>query len=171
MTILIRRETRLDYPAVEEINRAAFPSPGEAELVNRLRKTCPTAVSLVAEQEGQVCGHIFFSPVTIENPNAPLGMGLGPMAVLPAMQRQGIGSALVQAGLEALRETGCPYVIVLGHPHFYPRFGFVPASRYGLHCKWEGIPDEVFMVQELQPGCLAGCTGLVQYRPEFDQVT
>ncbi len=171
MKILIRTETSQDYPAVEEINRAAFSGPGEAELVNRLRKTCPTAVSLVAEQDGQVCGHIFFSPVTIENPNARVGMGLGPMAVAPAVQRHGIGSELVKAGLAVLRETGCPYVIVLGHPDFYPRFGFVPASRYGLRCKWEGIPDGVFMAQELQPASLTGCNGLVQYRKEFDQVT
>ena len=94
-------------------------------------------------------------------------MGLAPMAVLPERQRQGIGSRLVEAGIRILRKQGCPFVIVLGHPGFYPRFGFVSASRYGLTCQWEGVPDEAFMVLILNESTLAGVTGIARYRDEF----
>ena len=95
-------------------------------------------------------------------------MGLAPMAVLPKYQGQRIGSKLVEAGLEILREQGCSFVIVLGYPEFYPRFGFVPASRYGLRCQWEGVPDEAFMVLVLDELSMAGMTGVARYREEFD---
>jgi putative acetyltransferase len=91
------------------------------------------------------------------------------MVVLPAYQRQGIGSKLVEAGLAACRHTPYGVVVVLGHPHYYPRFGFVPAKPLGI--VWEhDVPEEVFMVQELRDGALTQTKGVVKYRPEFDVV-
>ncbi len=94
-------------------------------------------------------------------------MGLAPMAVLPERQRQGIGYRLVEAGLRILRKQDCPFVIFLGHPGFYPRFGFVPASQYGLTCQWEGVPDAVVMVLVFDEAAMAGVTGVARYRDEF----
>jgi putative acetyltransferase len=91
------------------------------------------------------------------------------MAVRPDRQRQGIGSMLVRAGNEIARERGYPFVIVLGHPEYYPRFGFVPASRHGLSCQWDGVPDEAFMVMILDEAVLAGVSGVARYRDEFDR--
>jgi putative acetyltransferase len=118
----------------------------------------------------RILGHIFFSPVFVSGENeAPPGMGLAPMAVLPERQRQGIGSMLVQAGIDVMRKRNCPFIIVLGHPDFYPRFGFVPASQHGLSCQWDGIPDEAFMVLILDEAAMAGVSGKARYRDEFDQ--
>ncbi len=88
------------------------------------------------------------------------------MAVLPDRQRDGIGSKLVRRGLDELRERNCPFVIVLGHPEYYPRFGFEPASKRGVRCKWE-VPDEVFMILVLDEAAMAGVSGLAHYRSEF----
>jgi putative acetyltransferase len=114
-----------------------------------------------------VIGHILFTPVTVDGSNT-VGMGLAPMAVLPSQQRKGIGSQLVRHGLDHLRQTGCPFVIVLGHPEFYPRFGFEPASRYRLGSQWEGVPDEAFMVAVLNADALPKAGGTARYRDEFD---
>ena len=125
--------------------------------------------TLVAETNGGMVGHILFSPVPIEDGSqSRQGMGLAPMAVMPNRQRQGIGSKLIEAGLEILREQGCPFIIVLGHPEFYPRFGFVPASRHGLRCQWAGVPDAAFMVLVLGEATMAGVTGVARYREEFE---
>lgn len=88
------------------------------------------------------------------------------MAVLPSFQKQGIGSALVREGLDQCRQLGCDAVVVLGHAHYYPRFGFVPASGYGIRCEYD-VPDEVFMLVELQPGSLQGLSGRVIYNEAF----
>jgi putative acetyltransferase len=93
------------------------------------------------------------------------------MAVLPDHQRQGIGSALVRRGLDELQTRGCPFVVVVGHPEYYPRFGFLPASSRGLRSQWEGMPDAVFMVKVFDEDAMAGVTGIVRYRDEFDEVT
>ena len=115
-------------------------------------------------------GHVFFSPVFVSTAGGPIqGMGLGPMAVVPDRQRQGIGSLLVQAGIAAMRERGCPFVIVLGHPEYYPRFGFVPASQHGLSCQWNGVPDQVFLVLVLDEQTISSLSGVARYRDEFDQ--
>jgi putative acetyltransferase len=179
--ITIRPERLEDAPAVHEVNRLAFGRAAEAELVDALiealRRAAGPWISLVAEAGGRVVGHIFFSPVTIEGeagPRAgesgsPPAMGLGPMAVLPGCQNRGIGSELARAGLEACRRAGHLVVVVLGHPRFYPRFGFVPARPRGLRCEYD-VSDDVFMVAELEPGALAGCSGLVRYHPEFARV-
>ena len=88
------------------------------------------------------------------------------MAVVPALQNRGIGSLLARAGLDQCRALACDYAVVLGHPRYYPRFGFVPASRFGLRCLWD-VPDDVFMALEFRPGVLAGAGGLMSYQPEF----
>lgn len=168
--IEIRPEEPGDIAAIHAINKNAFGQPTEADLVDLLRVACPDAVSLVAVEDDQVLGHIFFSPVTITaETGATQGMGLAPMAVVPERQRHGIGSRLVEAGLQILREQFCPFVIVLGHPEYYPRFGFVPASQHGLTCQWEGVPDDVFMVLICDEASMAGVSGVARYRAEFDK--
>jgi putative acetyltransferase len=168
--VRIRSEHPADVAAVRAVNDLAFGQSTEGEIVDRLRVACPERLSFVAEDE-DIVGHILFTPATVSSPEGPVtGMGLAPMAVVPERQRQGIGSALVEHGLEFLRSRGCPFVIVLGHPEFYPRFGFERASRYGLRCQWEGVPDQAFMVLVLDRGAMAGIEGVARYREEFDEV-
>jgi putative acetyltransferase len=164
----IRPERPDDVARVRDLNTLAFGQPAEARLVDTLRANCADALSLVAD-DNAVVGHILFTPVTIENTEPPLvGMGLAPMAVHPDRQRDGIGTQLVTRGLEILRERHCPFVVVVGHPEYYPRFGFQPASRRGLSSQWEGIPDAAFMVLVLDETAMAGASGVARYRAEFD---
>jgi putative acetyltransferase len=124
----------------------------------------------VAVADGIVVGHILFSPVDIGAFGAaPSAMALAPMAVAPAHQRRGVGGDLVRAGLEACRRMGRRVVFVLGHPGYYPRFGFVPAAPHGLSCRWP-VPPEAFMVTELEAGALDGARGLIRYDAAFDDV-
>jgi len=166
----IRAEQPEDVDAVRKANIAAFGRDSEANLVDRLRGV-PSTLSFVAVEAGQIVGHICFSPVTIvgECPADWLILGLAPIAVLPNYQRQGIGSSLIQHGLKACAKHGCKAVVVLGHPDYYPRFGFIPAKQKGLNCEYT-VPDEAFMVLELEPGGLKGCAGTVKYRSEFNQL-
>jgi putative acetyltransferase len=97
-------------------------------------------------------------------------MGLAPMAVASIRQRQGIGTQLVERGLAILREQACPFVVVVGHPAYYPRFGFTPASAHGLDSQWPGMPDEAFMALILDEDAMRGVKGVARYRPEFDEV-
>jgi putative acetyltransferase len=167
--ISIRRERPEDIAVIRTVNETGFDQRTEADIIDALRDVCPDVLSLVAESDGEIVGHILFSPVTIEDGSqSRQGMGLAPMAVTPDRQRQGIGSELVQAGLEILRKQGCPFIIVLGHPDFYPRFGFVPAFRHGLRCQWEGVTDAAFMVLVLDASSMAGVSGVARYREEFD---
>lgn len=164
--LIVRGEMPGDIPAIHRINELAFARPNEAILVDALRRGAGTYLSLVAEQGGQLVGHILFTEVRVESGAGPWdALGLAPMAVLPENQRQGIGSRLVRSGLEACMRKGHRVVVVLGHPAYYPRFGFVPAVTRGLRCEYPG-PDDAFMVAELGPGALGGRTGLVKYRPE-----
>ncbi|HEX8140742.1 MAG TPA: N-acetyltransferase [Pyrinomonadaceae bacterium] len=163
--ITIRAETAEDIPAIRQVNELAFGQPDEADLVDALRATAQPHISLVAVSAGRVVGHIFFSPVTLEAEDSVLILGLAPMAVLPEYQKRGIGSQLVQEGLKECQRSGCEVVVVVGHPEYYPRFGFIPASQKGLRCEYP-VPDEAFMVTELRPNALVG-RGLVRYLPEF----
>jgi putative acetyltransferase len=169
--VVIRTEQATDIPQVRIVNELAFGQPAEADVVDRLRHAvaCVDALSLVAEEGEVVVGHILFTSALIEDAgHRVVGMGLAPLAVLPDHQRQGIGSALVRRGLEILRERACPFIIVLGHPAYYPRFGFERASLHGLACQWE-VPDEAFMVLILDSDALAGISGVARYRAEFDE--
>lgn len=167
--ITVRAETSEDIDAVRLVNESAFGRAEEARLVDALRAATRPHISLVAEADGRVVGHIFFSPVTLETGNRGSVMfGLAPMAVLPEYQNQGVGSRLVREGLDECRRSGGGAVVVLGHPAYYPRFGLVPASAKGLRCEYP-VPDEAFMVAELTHGGLSG-QGLVKYHPEFGNV-
>jgi putative acetyltransferase len=167
--INIRPETPQDIPQVRIINLKAFAQSEEADIVDKLRESCSNILSLVAEDGGIIVGHILFSPVVIESSGKAInGMGLAPMAVMPDQQKQGIGSLMVRAGLSILRERNCPFVVVLGHPEYYPRFGFEPASKFGIKCQWDGIPDNVFMMIINDQKTLYGISGVARYRVEFD---
>jgi len=165
--IEIRNEEPTDRDIVRHLNLTAFDNGPEAAVVDKLRTSCKGYLAFVAVEDGTVVGHILFTPVTVDGSNV-VGMGLAPMAVLPSHQRKGIGSQLVRHGLEHLRQSGCPFVIVLGHPEYYPRFGFEVASRYRLRCQWEGVPDEAFMVAVLDDDALPKAGGVARYRGEFD---
>lgn len=168
--IIVRAETPEEMEAVRRVNESAFGRAEEANLVDALRAAARPHISLVAEAGGMVVGHIFFSPVTLETGDKGRAIfGLAPMAVLPEHQNQGVGSRLVREGLSECRRIGCGAVVVLGHPAYYPRFGFVPASSKGLRCEYP-VPDEAFMVAELMPGGLLSARGLVKYHPEFGNV-
>src|SRR5262245_5395759 len=132
----IRPEKPTDRDAIRVVNEAAFETPAEANLVDLLRAQASPLVSLVAQADSTIVGHIVFSPVTRSDYDDLNNMGLAPMAVLPAHQRRGIGSALVRAGLEECRRLGCDAVIVLGHAEYYPRFGFRRASEFGISSEY-----------------------------------
>lgn len=168
--IEIRAEHPGDAPAIRTVNERAFGQPEEGHIIERLRQSCAALVSLVAVLEDCIVGHILFSPVTIEGPAGEVeGMGLAPMAVLPEYQRQGIGSKLVETGLATLRKRGCPFVIVLGHADYYPRFGFERASTFGIRSQWDGVPDEAFMALILDPSTMQGMPGIARYQDAFDE--
>lgn len=164
--VLIRPEQPNDHRAVFGLNVAAFDSASEAKLVDRLRNECEVFISLVAIDDQNIMGHIFFSPVILVSDDKAKIFGLGPMAVAPVHQRQGVGSALLRTGLDQCRKIGGKAVVVLGHPDFYPRFGFVPASQFGIGSDFPA-PDEAFMALELKPGALHGKSGQVKYHQAF----
>ena len=165
----IRLEQDNDHREVHALNVRAFDSPAEADLVDRLRREADSFVSLVAEDESQVVGHIMLTPVVLSNhPHLRL-MGLAPMAVEATHRGRGIGSALVRAGLERCAHMGIGAVVVLGHPGYYPRFGFRTARDYGIGCTYDA-PPEAFMVVELQPRYLADKSGTVSYHAAFADV-
>ncbi|MFC1983603.1 GNAT family N-acetyltransferase [Chloroflexota bacterium] len=167
--ITIRRETPEDIDSIRYVNEQAFGEKEEAELIDKLRNRGAVTLSLVAVQEAQIVGHILFSPVTIESEYSSFkAIALAPMAVLPAYQRKGIGSQLVRFGLEECRCLGHEIVVVLGHPDYYPRFGFVPAKPKGINCEFEA-PDEAWMVLEFRKGAIAGRSGMVKFQPEFKE--
>jgi putative acetyltransferase len=160
----IREERPADIAAIRDVNRRAFGQDQEANIVDALRTNGAALLSLVATIDEEVVGHIMYSAATVEA--AWKGAALGPMAVLPEYQRQGIGSRLVEEGNGKLKAAGCPFIIVVGHPEFYPRFGFEPASAYGITCEWD-LPADVFMIATLDPTSTKGMAGLAKFRPEF----
>jgi len=164
--IQVRNERPGDIDAIREVNRQAFNQEQEGRIVDALRERGGVLLSLVAIANGAVVGHIMFSPLTV---GTAIGAGLGPMAVLPDYQRQGVGTQLVERGLARLTDSGCPFVVVIGHPDFYPRFGFQAAAGYGLTCEWD-VPPEAFMVAVLEPEFTHSLAGLTRYRSEFSTV-
>ena len=170
--IQIRTEILEDRMAVKEVNTLAFEREEEANFVNEIRSSenFIPALSLVAIKGEEVVGHILFSRITVKTANEEIPiLALAPMAVKPAFQNQGIGSRLVEEGLEMCRNTEYPLVVVLGHSQFYPRFGFSPARPKGIEPPFD-VRDEVFMVIELKSGALEKIRGKVKYPPAFDQV-
>jgi len=165
----IRPETEKDKTAIQEINQSAFETFSEAKLVNLLREQSNPIISLIAEEDRQVVGHIMFSPVSLSGSSDLKIMGLAPMAVLPKYQRKGIGSALIQVGLDGCKKLGFGAVVVLGHTNYYPGFGFIPATRFGINCEYD-VPEEAFMVMELQPSYLTEAKGKVKYHSAFNNV-
>jgi putative acetyltransferase len=167
--VTIRDELPADHSSVFGINSSAFESPAEALLVDKLRSASIPRLSLVAELDSRIVGHIMFTPVSVGGalPTSDT-MGLAPMAVLPAFQGKGVGSLLVQRGLERCRQMGARLVFVLGHPEFYPRFGFVSAAPEGLHFENHKL-DPYFFVHELVPGALSEASGDVKYHSFFSE--
>jgi len=167
--MLIRTEKENDRTAVFAVNVSAFETPSEAALVEVLREQARPVVSLVAEDNGNIVGHIMFTPVFLSGYPDLNVMGLAPLAVAPEHQGKGAGSALVRAGLEQCRQLGFVAVVVLGHPDYYPRFGFSPSSRFGIDSDYD-VPEEVFMALELEPEALMGKNGRVKYHAAFRNV-
>lgn len=161
----VRPERPGDEPAIYAVHAAAFPTDAEARLVDRLRAAGRLAVSLVAEADGAVVGHVGFSPVTAAT--GAVGVGLAPVAVVEPHRRQGVAAGLIRAGLEACRAAGFRWAVVLGEPNYYRRFGFGPAAAVGLADEYGGGP--AFQAMELVPGGLPAWAGLVRYSPEFDE--
>jgi putative acetyltransferase len=163
----IRTEAPGDREAVRRVNEAAFDTPEEADLVDALRASGDAVpeLCLVAVEDGEVVGHICFSRAALD-PGTTEILALAPMAVEPARQRRGIGSELVREALERANATAFPLVVVLGHPDYYPRFGFDPASAYGIECPYDGVPPEAWMAQPLA-AYEPGTSGTVVYSDAF----
>lgn len=165
--LLIRPETKADWPIIRDVHVRAFGRADEARLVEALRAAPDfvTAFSLVAVDDADVVGHILFSRIHIRTPQRAVpAMALAPVAVFLEHQGRGVGSALITHGLQECRRLGEHIVVVVGHPSYYPRFGFTSARAAGLEAPF---PDAAFMVQELTPGALLGLRGSVEYPPAF----
>jgi putative acetyltransferase len=166
--VAVRAEAPHDVRAVRRVIVAAFKGHLEADLVETLRERGKVAASLVATMGHAVVGHVLLSDVTLHGPGlAPRGAGLAPLAVRPALQSRGIGSTLMRAAIAGAREAGYGFMVLLGDPTYYRRFGFRTAATLGLACEFDA-PEEAFMALELAPGALAGASGVVRYEPEFD---
>ncbi len=168
--MIIRPEKTADIARIREININAFGEKTEADLVDALRKSGIPLISLVAEEDNSAIGHIVFSPVTIDNGCSGISVaGLAPMSVLPEFQRKGVGSMLVREGLKQCKQAGYAAVVVLGHPEYYPRFGFVPSVTYNIKSDYD-VPENAFMIMELTEGSLKECRGIIKYHECFMQL-
>ena len=167
--VSIREERPEDIATIHDVESLAFGRENEADLVDALRRAGKVILSLVATKNQQVVGHILFSPAILEHEGKGFVVAaLGPVAVLPELQNEGIGSRLVRSGLRDCLDKGYDVVFLIGHPNYYPRFGFVSAATKGIHCERE-VPDEVFMVAELRQGALTGMRGVMKFQPEFEE--
>ena len=170
LNMFIRAEKESDYRTIRTINLRAFPSSAEADLVDKLRAANVDIISLVAVEDNELVGHILFSPVTLENDGSDLRViGLGPMAVLPDYQNRGIGSKMVNEGLEICMNQGYDAVVVLGYPEYYPRFGFKPSNIFGIKSEYD-VRDDTFMVKELKKGILKERQGTRKYQAFFSEL-
>lgn len=164
--MLVRPERPADAMAIRAVHVASFPTDAEARLVDLLRAAGRLTISLMAEADGAIVGHVAFSPVTTAT--GVVGAGLAPVAVVPAHRRRGIAARLIAAGLDACRAAGFGWAVVLGEPGYYARFGFRPATEFGLADEYGGGP--AFQAMELVRGQLPTGAGLVRYAPEFAAV-
>ena len=162
----IRDERASDADSIRAVHRSAFPTDYEGRLVDGLRTADKLTMSLVAEVGDEIVGHVAFSPVSLEGTSG--GLGLAPVAVLETHRRHGIAAALIRTGLEICKRDGAPFVVVLGDPAYYSRFGFGPAGKHALHDDYGG--GDAFQVQELEEGALPDSGGRVRYAPEFDDL-
>lgn len=158
--VKLRPEDAADREAIRTVHTKSFPTADEANLVDALRAAGHLTISLVAEEHGEVVGHVAFSPVTVGDVE---GIGLAPVAVLPAFRRRGIADQLIRAGLS--RCEGWGFVVVLGDPAYYRRFGFEPAARWKLRDEYGG--GDASQAMELRAGAIPDGGGLVRYAPEF----
>lgn len=167
--VSVRSEKPEDYQSIYNVNKLAFNGEVEAKLVNNLRKTKGfiPELSLVATKNNVIVGHILFSKINIKTNKGDVSvLALAPMAVLPDCQKQGIGSFLIKEGLRKCKKLGYKAIILVGHPDYYPRFGFTPAKEKGLKLPFPA-PDEAFMVYEIIPDSLKDIEGTIEYPPEF----
>ncbi len=166
--MIIRKEKKEDFNSIYKINEQVFKQKDESELIERIRagRNFIPELSLVAEENGKLIGHILFSKIKIIGEKEYESLALAPMAVLPEFQKQGIGGKLIKEGLNKAREFGFNSVIVIGHKEYYPRFGFERASKWNIKCPFE-VPDEAFMAVELNAGALTEKSGIVEYPKEF----
>ena len=166
----IRKEKDSDKEKIWKVHVEAFETEAEANLVNALRTSGIPFISLVAEEGEEIVGHILFTPVELIGDDSGLKlMGLAPMAVIPKLQRKGIGSQLVKTGMENCSTQGYDAVVVLGHSEYYPKFGFVPSVKYGIKSEYD-VPDEAFMVLELKKSSLRNKKGIIKYHAAFGSV-
>lgn len=166
----IRDEDQFDFKGIWDINKLAFQGEEEGKLINKLREEDVDLISLVAEDGLNLVGHILISPAIIKSEDKSIEIAaLGPMAVLPTYQRKGIGSELIKEGIRRCIKAGYVAIAVLGHPEYYPKFGFLPSVKYGITCEYE-VPEEVFMILELHKSFLNEITGVVKYHPAFNEI-
>lgn len=164
--MIVRTEAAIDHPLVYQLNARVFESDGEAKLVEKLRGSPDTLLSLVAEKEARIVGHVMFSKVSLIGHADLKIVGLAPLAVAPEVQNIGIGSELVNRGISLCSEAGVDAIVVVGHAHFFPDFGFKPGVHYGIDCEYD-VPEDVFMLNELNEGSLSDKKGVIFYHPAF----
>jgi putative acetyltransferase len=168
--MIVRYESEEDIAGIRELHELAFEQSLEADIVDALRKNCTDIISLVAENDGKIIGHVLFSPAAIEGPHGVLkGMALAPMAVLPDMRRKGVGASLVKHGVVQLMRARCPFIVVIGRPDYYRHFDFEPASTFGIQCQWDNIPDEAFMIRWIDKLKAGNVSGVARFREEFNE--
>lgn len=169
---IIRPELPDDAPAIFEVHLQAFAQDGESRLVNALRDDgdINPELSLVAVHGSRIIGHILFCPIRIISGSVETpALALAPLGVHQDFQYRGIGGSLIEAGLDECRRLGHRIVIVVGHPSYYPRFGFTAAKNSGISAPFP-CPDDVFMALPLRSGALDGVRGIVRYPVAFDTV-
>lgn len=161
--VLIREESAEDNSFVLDLTELAFGQKEEADLVEKLRARDEIILSQVAEMEGQIVGHVAWSECHIRNESESfIAITMAPVSVLPKYQKQGIGSRLIEAGLKQVKLMGYTIAVVLGHPEYYPRFGFEVSKPYGIIWDRE-YPDEALMVKELVPKALKNISGIIRF--------
>jgi len=172
MKILIEAETEDDYEQIAKLHSIAFNGDGEAKLVEKLRKTPKyiRELSLVAKYRNTVIGHVLFYPIKINTDRKECdSLALAPISVIPSFQNRKVGSRLIMEGLEKARKLGFKSVIVVGHPEYYPRFGFEKASKYGISTSLD-VPDDAIFAIELEKDGLKDCSGTIEYPNEYNEV-
>ncbi|MBM6995984.1 N-acetyltransferase [Paenibacillus sp. DXFW5] len=169
--MIIRTETERDFNEVYKLNYLAFGNrEDESKLVERIRKSNEyiPELSIIAEMENEIVGHLLLSKAKVEDhENAYTVIVLAPIAVKPNRQKQGIGSRLIEEGIRRCRTLGYGIILLIGHPSYYPRLGFQPARKHGLDLKQFEVPDEVFMVYEVEEGKLKEIKGELKYPKAF----